>query len=563
METIPLVVELAASIGGIPSEKAQELWRTAGANDFDFVERLHVLGLIPESDAYRLLAKSLDLPFENPDALDLDPVVLSVLPKEAMAQFQALPLRWQDGHLVVGLHNPTDLHTIDALQELARAPVMPTVVTPTAIAAGLRQRDSKGEGIEALLARLDLDRLDESAMATPQKLREVAGDNAIVDLVNLLIDAALRRRASDIHIESGRTRCKVRMRVDGCLEATQMLPKPLHSALISRIKVLADLDIAERRKPQDGQFRRKTGSGRIVEFRVSTLPAVHGEKAVLRVLDRTNVKLDLTDQGMTKDQADRLRAAASSPNGLVLVTGPTGSGKTTTLYGLLHFLHQEDSNLITVEDPVEYELENVTQVQVDPKAGRTFATVLRSMLRQDPDVVMVGEIRDQETGEIAVHAALTGHMVLSTLHTNSAIGAVTRLVDMGVEPYLLAPTITAVVAQRLVRRLCPDCAKPAPVPTEILARFGMAQFAHGGNWRRADGCGSCRSRGFIGRVPIYEILFWNDDLARLLAKGANEEELLVAARAHGFRDLLVDGIEKAWAGLTTIQEAMTVVRSKA
>lgn len=557
---VPEVVAAVAKAGRVPASKLEELYRSVGGEDHAFAQRIVEMGLLQEAHVYRLLAESLGLEFENPDVTQLDAVVLAALPEDMVRRYSAIPLRVENDLLVVAMENPMDLLAIDAIQDEVGKALLPVMCPPETLRQGIERRMRSGRGIEALLANLDLDSMNQSAFASPQRLKEIAGDDAIVQLVDHLVEQAIARRVSDIHIEPEREQLRVRYRIDGRLETVQVLPKTLHAGIVSRVKILAVLDISERRKPQDGRFRIELSTGRPVEFRVSTLPAVHGEKAVLRVLDKSNVQLDLERQGLSARPAMELRAAASAPNGLVLVTGPTGSGKTTTLYGVLASLNHEDRNLITVEDPVEYELSGVTQVQVDVKAERTFAGTLRSILRQDPDVIMVGEIRDKETAEIAVHAALTGHMVLSTLHTNSALGTLTRLVDMGVPGYLLGPTIRAVVAQRLVRKLCGACAQPTEPTEHLLQEFGLVSMPAGANFMMPGGCSACRGRGFVGRVPVHEVLVWTPELASLLARGADETQLAEVAYEQGFVSMLRDGAAKAATGATTLEEVLAAVR---
>ncbi|MEZ5965429.1 MAG: GspE/PulE family protein [Planctomycetota bacterium] len=543
---------------GTPATTANRLLASLRGDEQAFVAHLVEHGLGDEGQVYRVYADSLGLDFEAPDVVDLDASVLQTVPVEAMRRYRAIPMRWDQGAMVTAMVNPLDLLSIDGFQEVLGAPVMPVLTTPRFLAETLRHREQMDQGIEGLLAKFELNAVDESALASPQRLREIAGDDAIVQLVDFLVDQALRRRASDIHIEPGRDHVRVRYRIDGDLETVQRLPKPMHSALLTRLKILANLDIAERRRPQDGRFRRESGE-RAVEFRVSSLPSMHGEKAVLRILDKGRISLDLHAQGFSPRLAEALLGAAGAANGMVLVTGPTGSGKTTTLYGVLAALNTEDRNVVTVEDPVEYELPGITQVQVDVKAERSFGSVLRAILRQDPDVIMVGEIRDRETAELAVHAALTGHMVLSTLHTNSALGATTRLIDVGVEPYLLAPTLRAIVAQRLVRKLCVHCAEPGTVPSELLAALEVP-VSPGATFRRAVGCRNCRRCGYAGRTPIHEVLTWTPELTSLLSRRADETALAEVARRNGFRTLAHDGVAKAAAGLTSVEEVAAAVR---
>ena len=558
-----VVQSLIAAIvdaAGVPENSLERLWDETDGSERDFVARVAELGLMRESDVFRLYAESMGLPFENPDVLDLEPEILDLLPEDVVRRYRCLPVRYDDDTLVVAMEDPLDLLALDTIQEILNVPVMPCLCPPETLRGGIEYKLRAGRGLDGLLQGLDLSQMDDSAFSSPQKLKEIAGENAIVQLVDWIIDQALRRKASDIHIEPGKAWLRLRLRIDGRLETVQKLPKPLHSAIISRIKILSVLDISERRRPQDGRFAKELTVGGAVEFRVSTLPSVDGEKAVLRILDKRNIQLDLDKLGFAKRDAHLLRSAANRPNGLILVTGPTGSGKTTTLYGVLDFLNTEDRNLITVEDPVEYHLAGVTQVQVDRKADRTFATALRSMMRQDPDVVMVGEIRDHETAEIAIHAALTGHMVLSTLHTNSSIGTITRLRDMHIASYLLAPTVRAIVAQRLVRRLCDACAEPHELPQRAIDELEL-EHTEPSNFRQPRGCRLCRDRGYVGRLPLHELLVWSGELADALMAEASENELLEIARSQGFRPMLADGANKARAGLTTIEEVLTAVRS--
>ena len=556
----PGIVKAASLEGGIPEKTLEELYEYSGGDDVAFVKNLVSKGYLPSRQAYMLLAQELGLPFEEVDVSMIERSIMEVIPEDISRRFKAVPLRWEDGALVTALENPLDLSAIDALQEIVGTPIMPVVSTPESIEAGLDYRLNNEKGIESLLESLDLDKISDSSITNPQKLREIAGDDAIVQLVDYLLDQALRKKSSDIHIEPDRNHLRVRFRIDGKLETMTRLPKTLHPAIISRIKVLSMMDIAERRKPQDGRFQKQVFGKKLIEFRVSTLPAVFGEKAVLRILDKSRTALDLEDLGFSKVLANRLKQASESPYGMVLVTGPTGSGKTTTLYALLSHLNTEDRNIITIEDPVEYELPGITQVQVDNKADRTFASVLRSILRQDPDVIMVGEIRDRETAELAVQASLTGHMVLSTLHTNNSIGTVTRLLDMGIESYLLAPALRAVVAQRLVRRLCSSCSEIYDPPEILLEKFGIRKTDKKLAFRKPRGCSVCKEAGFVGRVPIIEVLPWTRTMEKLLVRGAGEQDLLEEARKAGFRPMLLDGAMKAWKGFTTLEEVIASAR---
>ena len=558
--TPPLVNDIATSAAA-PVESVLALYESVGEDDRAFVQRIVETGIVRDEEAWAIYALSLGIDFEDFDAYDLDPELLQKLTPEDIAGLRAVPVRWDDGLLVVAMENPTDLSTIDALQNALQVPILPAVATPHAIDVGLDCRRRADQGLEALLARLDLSDMSESAFANPQALKDIAGDDAIVQLCDHVLEQALRRKASDIHIEASREHLRVRLRIDGRLETLTTLPRSIHAPMVTRLKLVSHLDISERRKPQDGRFRIARSAHKSVEFRVSVLPAMHGEKVVMRVLDASKALLALADLGFAPDHEAALVDAAESPNGMVLVTGPTGSGKSTTLYGVLNHLNRTDRNLITAEDPVEYEMGGITQVHIDKKAGRSFADTLRAILRQDPDVIMVGEIRDHETAEIAVHAAMTGHMVLSTLHTNSALGTVSRLVDMGIEPYLLGPALRAIVAQRLVRRLCPSCATPGDPPVALLESFGIDTVPDDARFLEPRGCAACRGKGFVGRIAVHEVLAWTDAMDRCLSGGGSEADLAGIAREAGFETMLVNGAQKAMQGCTSLREVIGATRA--
>lgn len=397
---------------------------------------------------------------------------------------------------------------------------------------------------------LDLTQMVES-LPTVEDLLESEGDAPIIRMINALLTQALRDGASDIHIEAFEDRSVVRFRLDGSLRDVVSPHRALHAAMVSRIKIMANLDIAEKRIPQDGRISLRLG-GRPVDVRVSTLPTSHGERVVLRLLDKENARLDLATLGMAADTLQAVDKVIRQPHGILLVTGPTGSGKTTTLYAALSRLDAQHTNIMTVEDPVEYHLDGVGQTQVNPRIDMSFAKALRAILRQDPDVVMIGEIRDLETAQIAVQASLTGHLVLATLHTNDAASAVTRLVDMGVEPFLLASSLLGVMAQRLVRRLCPQCKAPHPVPLE-----GAADTPH----YRPVGCPVCGHSGYKGRYGVYELLLVDDALQRLIHDRASEQKMRDHAARHGMRSLRDDGLRWVKAGETSLEEIMRVTRS--
>jgi general secretion pathway protein E len=423
----------------------------------------------------------------------------------------------------------------------------------------------RASDLEAALDRLYGNRRDGAAEsggdagadeADLERLKDMASDAPVIRAVNRIVAAAVAARASDIHIEPTDDRLAVRYRIDGVLQEQEALPAAMRLALVSRIKIMAALNIAEKRLPQDGRMRLAV-RGHEIDLRVATAPSIHGESVVLRILDRSNLALDFASLGFDAGLTAKLLPILHRPHGIVLVTGPTGSGKTTTLYAALAELNTADRKLLTVEDPIEYRLPGVIQTQVAPGIGLGFSAALRSFLRQDPDVMMVGEIRDIETAQVAVQAALTGHTILSTLHTNTAAGAVTRLIDMGVEPFLIASSLNAVLAQRLVRRLCPECREPGPVAAEIAIGLGDL-IAPGESVWHPRGCDACGGSGFRGRVAVLELLVMDEAIARLVLTRAEAREVERAAIAGGMRSLLKDGIEKSRAGLTTLEEVLRV-----
>ena len=383
-------------------------------------------------------------------------------------------------------------------------------------------------------------------------------ESPAVSLVNSLLIKASTANASDIHFEPYQENAVVRIRMDGVLHEVATIPPSTYQNVVSRIKVMANLNVAERRVPQDGRIRVKIGN-RDLDIRVSVVPTVFGERVVMRLLDRTGSLLTLEELGLSEKDEAKVKRLARKPYGIVLVTGPTGAGKTTTLYAMILYVKDPKKNIITIEDPVEYQIKGVSQIQVNPKVGLTFATGLRSVLRQDPDIIMVGEIRDSETADIAVHAALTGHLVLSTLHTNDAPSAVTRLADMGIEPFLIASSLEGVIAQRLVRRICENCKEPYTPAEEELKELGIESFS--GVFYRGKGCESCLGTGYRGRIGIFEVLEIDEDLKKLITRTQDANEIRKLAREKGFRTMIEDGIEKVVAGITTTSEVISVVKT--
>ena len=552
--TLDLLDVVAAHLG---EERAflEHLLGENPASEAELIDALHARGLIQIEQGYRLWAESLGMPFHALEPASLDPRELHRLPLDAAKRHRAVSVGFDDGVLQVALGNPFDLLAVDDLQEVVGQPIQVVIAPPAAIERTLERLGRSSTGIEGLIQRLLKAEIAVDAVNDADKLRRMVGDDAVVQLVDHLIEEALRARASDVHVEPRREGLRIRIRVDGDLETLYELPAGLHRAVVARIKVIAGMDLGESRKPQDGRI----GVSTTIELRASVLPSVLGEKAVLRVLDRSGKAVALDDIGLSDANKAMFRRGFTAPNGVVLLTGPTGSGKTTTLYAAMRELNRDDCNLISVEDPVEYELSGATQVQVDVKADRTFANALRAILRQDPDVVMVGEIRDEETAGIAIQAALTGHMVLSTLHTNDALATIHRLVDMGVAPYLLGAALRCVVGQRLVARICPDCAVPHQPAPELLRECGLDPATTG--FRRGAGCKACRNRGRRGRLALHEVLPIGSELASAISRRAPDHELQQLAAAAGYRRMLQDGIDKARAGLVPLEDVLAAARA--
>jgi general secretion pathway protein E len=517
------------------------------------------LGLVSERGLAEALSVLLNLPLAGPEHYPPHPLLTEPLTAKFLRQARAVPLALSEGTLRLAMVNPLDRFTQAAVAAASGVPVAPEVAVPIEL--------------EAALARLYPD-VDADAAPRPEdgaslhedaeRLKDLASEAPVIRLVNQLIARAVETQASDIHIEPYPDRLRVRYRYDGVLHEAESPPSRLAAAITSRIKIMARLDIAERRLPQDGRIRLAV-RGQDVDFRISTVPSLHGETVVLRVLDRNAVVLDYDRLGLPPDIVRRMEAAFDLPNGIVLVTGPTGSGKTTTLYSGLLRLNSVARKIVTVEDPIEYQLAGINQIQVKPQIQLTFANLLRSILRQDPDVIMVGEIRDLETAQIAAQAALTGHLVLSTLHTNSAAASITRLRDMGLEDYLLTAVLRGTLAQRLVRRLCPDCRRQQAAAPELIRRFRLDERGDGGPvmlWH-AVGCPRCRNTGYRGRQAIAEFLVPDPEIERLVFARADHVQIERAAVAAGMTTMFDAGLKAALAGTTTIEEVVRSIRAEA
>ena len=514
-------------------------------------DALTKLGLVSESDLAAAYAETLELKLVARKDFPDEPLFEDRLSYRFLQQARIVPIDEGPDGAVLAMADPLDRFAIDAVRMAAGAPVEIRVATPADIEAALNR-----------LYEVDKERQDDiagdggDADADVERLRDLASEAPVIRLVNRMIERAVEQRASDIHIEPFEGRLRVRYRVDGVLRETDSPPERLAPAIVSRIKIMANLNIAERRLPQDGRIK-VVVRGREFDLRVSTAPSLHGECVVLRILDRSGTVVDFESLGFDEDTLHAYLSVLERPHGILLVTGPTGSGKTTTLYTSLLRLNSPERKILTVEDPVEYQIEGVLQVEVKPGIGLTFARALRSFLRQDPDILMIGEIRDLETAQIAVQAALTGHLVLSTLHTNDAAGAVARLMDMGIPDYLLTSTVSGVAAQRLVRRLCPDCREAYKPDRELLKRIVGLQELPRKLWR-AVGCEACNGTGYSGRIALLEVLVMDDEMRHLVLQRTDARELEQAAVKAGMRTLYLDGLQKAAQGLTSIHEVLRV-----
>ncbi len=535
--------------------QAQEEQRKTGAN---LGYALAKLGYISDGEITHFLSTQYRVPAVNLDEHELDPDVIKLVTREVADKYKIIPLSRSGSTLVVAMADPTNLHAIDDIKFLTGLNVEPVVASESAITQVIERAYTLGPSYDEVLSEFADEEVDfavEDDDVNLLELEKAAEGAPVVRLVNAILLNAIKKGASDIHVEPYEKALRVRYRIDGVLLEEMQPPLKLKNAISSRLKIMSSLDIAERRLPQDGRIKLKMGKGREMDFRVSVLPTIWGEKIVLRLLDKSNLQLDMSRLGFDPRPLEDFMWAIHQPWGMVLVTGPTGSGKTTTLYSALSDLNQVGVNISTAEDPVEYNLPGINQVQMHDEIGLNFAMSLRSFLRQDPDIIMVGEIRDFETAEIAVKAALTGHMVLSTLHTNDAPSTISRLLNMGVEPFLITASVNLVLAQRLARRICADCRTQIKVEPNVLHDFGFteAQIKKAQLYKGA-GCKTCNGSGYKGRVALYEVMRFSDSLKEMVLQGASTAELKAAAVKGGMLTLRMSGIEKVLAGVTTTEE---------
>ena len=552
--------------GGVIDQRTLDRARRVAADAGSRLDRiLTQLGLLSERGLAEALAQILGVQLvtaaDYPDA----PLFKERLGPKFLRRARAMPIAADADHVTLAMADPLDDFTREAVAAVLARRVAIAVAVPVELEAVLERLYMGSEISDEEAAVLDETGADsEPAEEDAERLKDLASEAPVIRLVNQLIARAVESHASDVHLEPFPDRLRVRYRYDGVLHEVESPPARLQAAVISRIKIMARLDIAERRLPQDGRIK-LTVRGHDIDFRVSTVPSLHGETVVLRVLDRTSVEFDYDQLGFAADIRSGIERCLELPNGMVLVTGPTGSGKTTTLYTGLLMLNTVARKIVTVEDPIEYQLTGINQIQVKPQIGLNFASLLRSILRQDPDVIMIGEIRDLETAQIAVQAALTGHLVLSTLHTNSAAATVTRLRDMGLEDYLLTATLKGVLAQRLVRRLCPVCKVPAGAQGSLIERFGLERLADGREiaLHQAAGCPECRGTGYRGRRAIGELLLPSRTTERLIFERADDTAIERAAIAGGMRPIFDNGLIAVLEGDTTIEEVVRCIRSEA
>ena len=531
-----------------------------GSLDTNTLKHLIEEKSVTDEQVAEVLASEFNMTVASFENLQVSEKELEVLPFELAKRYKAFPLEVDDNEIVLAMADPLNIDAIDGISHVINRSVIVQVGPAKAIEKAIEQNygsDYK-EGVDDIFSDLELDNLSSAGVLDEKKSDDEEEDAPIIRYVQLVIGDALKRRASDIHMEPLEKRFRVRYRIDGVLHEVENPPKRLQAAIISRIKLMADVSIAEKRLPLDGRINIKVGA-KVIDLRVSTLPTVFGESIVMRILDKSGLNLGLPQLGFFSDDQATFEKVIAMPDGVFLVTGPTGSGKSTTLYSALNTINDPNRKIITVEDPVEYELMGVNQVQVNRAVGMTFAAALRSMLRQAPNVVMVGEIRDMETAEISINAALTGHMVFSTLHTNDAPSAVSRLVDIGIKPFLVAAALRAALAQRLVRRICNKCAKPDSPDEKLLNSLGIrSDQTADANFMKGEGCPNCSASGFRGRVGIFEIFSMNEELQQMIYEDVSLVSLRAKSKEIGMRTMREDGIRKVLAGITTAQEVLNV-----
>jgi len=540
--------------GIIDKEKLHEALRVQKLTRKRLGEILVEKGLATEQQIAEALAQEYRLPFVSLKKVEADEKLFKIFSYQMLKKYNVAPLKIENDYLVVATNDPLDLGVLQELRSVSGYRIRPVVATLQDIKDFINKYFGPLYSAKEAIKEIVIEKKEEST----KELEVAAQEAPIVKLVNSVIGEAIKQKASDVHFEPRRENMRIRFRIDGVLYEKMTVPKELQAAVISRIKIISGMDIAEKRKPQDGRMS-ISGEGKEYDIRVSTLPDIFGEKVVLRLLDKESIIRSLESLGMDKRQLELTKFLIYQPYGMILVTGPTGSGKTTTLYSVLNILNDETRNIVTVEDPVEYELDGVNQTAINVRAGYTFATAIRHILRQDPDVIMVGEIRDLETAEIAIQAALTGHLVLSTLHTNTSAGAITRLLDMNVEPFLISSSVIGVIAQRLVRKLCPFCKKEYEPTQKVKERIKelmpqMKDFT----LAKPGGCEDCFNIGYLGRIGIFEMFKVDEEIRTLVLERATEQKIMESAISKGTDTLQISGLKKAIDKITSLEEVMRV-----
>jgi type IV pilus assembly protein PilB len=553
--------ELLVSKGLITAKQLEDALQEQKISGNKLGSSLVKLGLITEKNLVSFLSRHYGVPAIDLSEAQIDPEVIKMIPPDVVFKYQVIPIKRIGSTLRVSMNDPSNILAIDDIKFLTSCHVEVFVSTESAIKAAIDKFYDSSESLADIMGSMDdaekMELLEESDEVDIRELQQASEDAPVIKLVNLILNEAIKRKASDIHLEPYEKVFRVRFRTDGVLQEFMKPPMKLKNAIISRAKIMAKLDIAERRLPQDGRIKMKFGKDKEMDFRVSVLPTLYGEKVVMRLLDKSNLQLDMTKLGFEEKPLKEFKEAIHKPFGMVLVTGPTGSGKTTTLYSALAELNQITENISTAEDPVEFNLMGINQVQMHEEIGLTFASSLRSFLRQDPDIIMVGEVRDFETAEISIKAALTGHLVLSTLHTNDAPSTVNRLLNMGIEPFLVASSVNLIAAQRLARMICEYCKQPIQVSPQMLLNLGvLPDEISGFVCYKGTGCGRCSNTGYKGRIALYEVMPIRDEIRELILQGASAMEIKREAMRLGMKTLRQTALTKLREGTTTVEEVL-------
>lgn len=556
--------EILIECGKLDSAGLERALRLQQADEGERIGAILVkAGMVAERDMMDALSSQLGLPLVAAADYPELPVLEESVAVRFLKESKSLPVREDAEQLVLAMADPLDEYVINAFRMVTHRKIVARLAVPSELDAAFERLYGSGKSsMDQIVGEVET-REEEGGDEDLQQLKDLASEAPIIRLVSLIISHALEARASDIHIEPFENRLIVRYRVDGVMHEVESPPRRFSAAVISRIKIMASLDIAERRLPQDGRIKLRI-QGKEIDLRVSTVPTMHGESVVMRILDKSSTTLDFATLGFDPDVLKIFMDVLMQPHGILLVTGPTGSGKTTTLYTALDKLNNPDLKILTVEDPVEYQMEGINQIQVKPQIGLTFANALRSIVRQDPDVIMIGEIRDLETAQIAVQSALTGHMVLSTLHTNDAASTINRLLDMGMDDYLLTSTVNGILAQRLVRTLCSHCRQPYQALPEVVEEMQLARYVRSGpvTLYRPVGCDQCGGTGYMGRLSIVEFLVMSDSIRSLVMRHVTAGEIRQQAISEGMQTMYENGLSKAVAGVTTIEEILRVTREE-